>query len=207
MHDDALTKEASRLLPSFVRLKSFYLVGGTALALQIGHRLSVDFDFFSREDLPERLLQNVRRVFREAQVEATLRTAEQVNCLINNIKTTFFSYPYDVVLPFIEYKNVPIISIKELAAMKAFAIGKRLSYKDYVDWYFLLQERHINLEETIAIAEKKYGGDFNDRLFLEQLASLSDIRTSDIDFLRDEVDRGTMEKFFKKTIQAFTFKK
>ena len=49
MHEEALTKEAARLFPRFDRFKGFYLAGGTALALQIGHRISVDLDFFSFE--------------------------------------------------------------------------------------------------------------------------------------------------------------
>ena len=73
--------------------------------------------------------------------------------------------------------------------MKAFAVGKRLAYKDYVDWYFLLKEKYVELEDVIPFCQKKFGNDFNDRLFLGQLASLEDIPTQKIDFLRDAVDR------------------
>ena len=57
MHDNALTTKAAQLFPQLGRFESFYLVGGTALALQIGHRLSIDFDLFSEKALPQNLLQ------------------------------------------------------------------------------------------------------------------------------------------------------
>ena len=205
MHDNALTKEAALLFPLLSKFKPFYLVGGTALALQIGHRVSLDFDLFSYDDLPEGLLQKIKRMFPDSKREVTLRTQEQINILIDGIKTTFFQYPYKPVLPFVEYKTVPLASVQEIAAMKAFAIGKRLSYKDYIDWYFLLREGHINLKEIITIANEKYGGDFNDRLFLEQLASLSDIQTAEIDFLRDPIERRTLEDFLNQTVRDFEF--
>ena len=91
----------------------------------------------------------------------------------------------------------------EIAAMKAFAIGKRIAYKDYVDWYFLLSEGHVNIRQVIALARKKYGNDFNDRLFLGQLASLGDVPTQRINFLKDEVRRETIEKFLKKTVKEY----
>lgn len=203
MHDEALTKEAAPLLPKFARFKQFYLVGGTALALQLGHRLSVDFDFFSHEPLSPRLLEQVRRVFVSEKRVVTYRSPEQLNVGINGVKTTFFFFNYPVIEPFVAYKGAPLASVQEIAAMKAFAIGKRLSYKDYIDWYFLLKERRVTLSEVIALAEKKFGGDFNDRLFLGQLVSLSDTPTQKIDFLRDPVSRETVEQFLIKTVKEF----
>lgn len=59
MHEQALTKQTSALLPYFAKFEGFYLVGGTALALQIGHRISHDFDFFTSKDLPPSLLRHL----------------------------------------------------------------------------------------------------------------------------------------------------
>lgn len=205
MHDNALTAEAARIFPLLQKFEGFYLVGGTALALQIGHRISVDFDLFSFEELSEGLLQKIKRVFPDEKREVTLRTPEQINVLINGIKITFLYYPYKTVLPLVKYHEISLASVQEIAAMKAFAIGKRLSYKDYVDWYFLLHEKLVTLQEIIVIANKKYGGDFNDRLFLEQLASFSDVQTVEIDFLRDPVDRKSIEDFLVQTIRDFKF--
>ena len=203
MHDDALTKDGARLFPLLSKFEGFYLVGGTALALQIGHRLSVDFDMFSASPLAGRLLERVKKVFVSASISVTYRAPDQLSLTINGIKATFFHYPYPTVNPLVEYRGVALASIDEIAAMKAFAIGKRLAYKDYVDWYFLLKEKHVSLAEVIAIAEKKYGGDFNDRLFLGQLVSLDDIPTQKIEFLRGPVDRETIIQFITQEVRNF----
>lgn len=201
MHDKALTKQAVSLFSKLGRLRSFYLVGGTALALHIGHRVSVDFDLFSEEPLPQGLLQKIKGIFSGTSIEVTYRNTDQINVLLGGVKTTFFNYPYPVIESLITYQGVSIASIAEIAAMKAFAIGKRLSYKDYVDWYFLLSQRHITLPAIIQLAQRKFGSDFNDRLFLGQLASLADIPDQKIDFLAETVDRNTIEATLKTHIQ------
>lgn len=202
---EALTREALALFPKFGRFKTFYLAGGTALALQIGHRISVDFDFFSEKELPPNLLQKTRKTFPNTSIKVTYSVPEQLNLLLDGIRTTFLHYPYPVVVPLHNHEGVPVASVLELAAMKAFSIGKRLSYKDYVDWYFLLLKKHVKLQKVIEIARKKFNGDFNARLFLGQLASITDVPTLKIDFLRDVVDRKTIERFLKKTVRDFEF--
>lgn len=204
MHEEALTKEATKLFPHFDRFEGFYLAGGTALALQIGHRISIDLDFFSAEPLPAHLLQHVKRAFSEHQTYVTYKSPEQLNIVINEVKVTFLQFPYPVIEPLLTYKSIPMASVPEIAAMKAFAIGKRITYKDYVDWYFLLHENHVGLQEVIALAKQKFGGDFNDRLFLGQLVSLEDVPIQKIDFLREAPDKNTIEKFLKQTVKDFT---
>lgn len=134
----------------------------------------------------------------------TYRAPEQLNLLIDGIKFTFFYFPYPLVTPFVRYKKIPLASTQELAAMKAFAIGKRLAYKDYVDWYFLLKEKHIGLSSIIRLAKQKFNGDFNDRLFLGQLVSLEDVTTQTIDFLRRSVSRKEIQKFLEQVVGRYT---
>lgn len=203
IHAEALTSKAAALFAHFSRFKKFYLVGGTGLALQIGHRISVDFDFFTSEELPNNLLERVKRLFPAVSTSVTYRAPEQLNILIDDVKTTFFYYPYPVLKPFVAYQGNSIASVLEIAAMKAFAIGKRLSYKDYVDWYFLLKEKHVGLGGVIAFAKKKFGGDFNDRLFLGQLVSLEDIPTQKIDFLRNPVGSAAIKKLLTSEVRKF----
>ena len=203
MHEEALIKQAAILFPSFAKFKGFYLVGGTALALQIGHRLSVDFDLFSSVELSSSLLKRVKRVFPSSSISVTYRVPEQLNLLIDSIQTTFFHYEYPIIDSFVTYQGVSLASIQEIAAMKAFAVGKRLAYKDYVDWYFLLKDEYVKLDEVIAFCQKKFTNDFSDRLFLGQLVSMEDIPTQKINFLRDPVDRATLQNFLEETVRNF----
>ena len=203
MHEEALTREAASFLPVFSRFKEFYLVGGTALALQIGHRISVDFDFFSEEELPHGLLQRIKQAFANTSLVVTYQAPEQLNVVLGNVQTTFLYYPYPVLDSLLEFKSVHVATMREIAAMKAYAIGRRLSYKDYVDWYFMLKGNHIQLSDVLTIAQKKFGGDFSDRLFLGQLVSAEDVPEQKIDFLRDAPNRETIEKFLIETVRAF----
>lgn len=204
MHAEALTRDAAALFPKLSRFESFYLVGGTALALQIGHRISVDFDLFSEKNfLQPNLLQRVRRAYPDALIKITYRAPGQLNILLDAVRATFFYFPYPVLEPLREYQDVPMATVAEIAAMKAFSIGKRLSYKDYIDWYFLLSEKHVRLGEVVAMADKKFAGEFNTRLFLGQLVSITDVPTLEIDFLRDPVDRETVQKFLEQTVRDF----
>lgn len=205
MHDEVLTQSAAALLPTLVSFKDFYLVGGTALALQVGHRRSVDFDLFSEKPLSEGLLAKVKRAYTPGAVAVTYSSPEQLNVLINNVKATFLFFPYAVIDTLVLYRGLKLASVREIAAMKAFAIGKRLSFKDYVDWYFMLKEKRVTLPDIIALAQKKFGGDFNDRLFLGQLVSLSDVPSQTIDFLRDAVDKTELERFLESEVKTFAF--
>src|SRR3989344_2970752 len=203
MHEEAVTKASAFLLSSFGRFPDFYLVGGTALALQIGHRLSIYFDFFSYKSLPEDLLKKIKRVFEGRQLSVTYSAPEQLNLIVDGVKVTFFNYPYQHIYPLVPYKEIKLASILEIALMKALSIGKRLSYKDYVDWYFILTGEHISLQEVIIGAKKKFVADFNDRLFLGQLVSMEDIPSQKIDFLRNQISREVVEEFLKTTVGNF----
>jgi len=206
MHEEALTKESAALLSSFGRFDNFYLAGGTALALQIGHRLSVDFDFFSFEPLPEGLLPKIKQVFKGRQLSVTYSAPEQLNLIIDGVKVTFFNYPYKTIYPFASYREIKLANILEIALMKSFSIGKRLSFKDYIDWYFMLADKRVSLLEVIEGAKRKFGADFNDRLFLGQLVSMEDIPFQKIDFLKDQVSKETVEQTLKLAVKEFAEK-
>lgn len=102
----------------------------------------------------------------------------------------------------IELDGIPTAGIKDIAAMKAYTIGKRTSLKDYVDVYALLQQKHIGLLDMIELALAKYKSEFNDRLFLEQLISLEDVGDDAIQFLKEPVNREQMQAFFEGQVKS-----
>jgi hypothetical protein len=203
MHEEVFTPNARKLFPLLAQFKGFYLVGGTALALQIGHRVSVDFDMFTERSLHGNLYQKIKRTFATYPIQVTYRSSGQINLIVADVKCTFFSYQYPVCDPYVMFKKVPLASVYEIAAMKALAVGGRLAYKDYVDWYFLLNGRHVDLQVVIEHAKKKFGGDFSDRLFLGQLVSFDDVPTQHIDFFKKNIPRKTIETFIGKKVKRF----
>lgn len=185
------------LLSSF---SGFYLAGGTALALQIGHRRSVDFDLFSGNKIPSNLIKKVEQIFTRWKVRILVNNSDELTVLVDDIKITFLFYPFPVLEKLIEFKGIKLLPAKEIAVTKAYTIGRRGSFKDYIDIYFILKEKIIILEEIIKMAEKKYGDDFNARLFLEQLIYLEDIQDTEIIFLNQSVTTESLITFFSKQV-------
>ena len=201
MHHEVLSEPAAALFPSLSRFAGFYLAGGTALALQIGHRVSVDFDLFSDDEIDRALLQRVRRVFTDAEISPLVNNADELTMLVNGVKVSFLRYPFPAREPLVVYEGVRLLSVPEIAATKAYTIGRRGAYKDYVDLYFIIAENYATLPEIIASAEEKFGFDFNSRLFLEQLVYVADLDDAEIQFLKPLVTPRELVAFFEERIR------
>ncbi len=201
MKKEALTEKGKELFPYFKKFKKFYLAGGTGLALQIGHRISVDFDFFTNDFISDSFLKKIEKEFSGKKISISVNNPEELTIFVNRVKVTFLRYPFPLVDELIEYEGVKIMKVKEIAATKAYTIGRRGSYKDYIDLYFCIKERFTNLSEIITIAEKKYGQQFNSRLFLEQLIYLKDIKDIKILFLKKKLRKNALSSFFEKEIK------
>ncbi|MEA1963869.1 MAG: nucleotidyl transferase AbiEii/AbiGii toxin family protein [Candidatus Aerophobetes bacterium] len=155
----------------FLKNHHFYLAGGTALALELGHRVSLDFDFYTEEELdPETLLQNFQKHFKNVQL---IRRAENTLILsIDNVEVSLFSYPYPLISPLIKTPEVNLASMEDICAMKIVAIIQRGTKRDFIDIYFLLKE--FGLERIFTLAQKKYRGLFNKYLALQALTYFVD---------------------------------
>jgi len=197
---EALKSDQKKIFEKLKNFTEFYLVGGTALALQVGHRKSVDFDLFSAEDIPSKLLDKVKIIFKDFNIKVVINHSEQLSIRINNAKIDFVKYDFPLVLDFIHFNGVKLLSAPEIAAMKAYALNRRGVLKDYVDLYFILKDKLSTLEEIKEIAEKKYKDEFNFRMFLEQLVYLKDIKDDEIIFLKKPVGKREIEIFFQKKI-------
>lgn len=177
MHQEVLTKEQQELLPLIKSFSlEFGLVGGTAVALQIGHRESIDFDLFKQGQFDILAIgKKITTMFPIEQVR--VENPDEYTIKVNNVQMTFYNYPftieYDVELDSI----VSMPNILTLAAMKAFALGKRAKWKDYVDLYFILQSH--SLREIVNQAQSIFKNEFNEKLFREQLSYFQDIDHSE----------------------------
>lgn len=179
MHPNILTKTQERLLPLIKQFSSsFYLVGGTALALQMGHRQSIDFDLFTDTVFDSLNIRNIIKKYNHTINRILIETKTEFTIFVNNIKMTFYVYPYSIKCQ-TNFENViSLPNVLTIAAMKAFALGKRAKWKDYVDLYFILQ--HHSLKEIVNIARKYYStGEFDEKLFREQLSYFKDLDYSE----------------------------
>ena len=201
MHLEAIKLERRKIFSRLKNFPDFYLAGGTALALQIGHRISIDFDLFSKDDIPATLLGKIERIFKEYKIKIVVNHSEQLSVIAGKVKLDFVKYPFPLILKTVEFKNVKIASILEIAAMKAYTLNQRGTLKDYVDLYFILKSKRATLKDIKKIAERKYKDEFNFRLFLEQLLYLEDIKIEKIEFLNRKVKKNEIKKFFEEKIK------
>ena len=200
-HLDALTDKGKTIFPRLSYFSDFYLAGGTALALQIGHRVSVDFDFFHEDKIKRTLLPSVEKVFDQSKRHVLVNNANELTILVDEVKITFLSYPFPVILPKTHIGEIVALSVAEIGATKAYTIGRRGMFKDYVDVYAILHGGHATLQELIMIAEKKYGNAFDARLFLEQLSYFDDLEESPIVFLGETLSMAEIASFFSAEIK------
>ncbi|MGC9352689.1 MAG: nucleotidyl transferase AbiEii/AbiGii toxin family protein [Mariniphaga sp.] len=183
MHNEILSPEQIELLPLVKQFKrEFYLVGGTAIALHIGHRRSVDFDLFKNKNIrPKSILTKIADSGFSFNV--TRRVSEQMNVTISTVKFTFYEYPFPV-QPTVNFDDIiRMPSLIDLAAMKAYAFGRRAKWKDYVDMYFLLRN-HFSVEQISKRAVEIFDQLFSSKLFRAQLSYFKDIDYSEpVEFL------------------------
>lgn len=205
MHLTTITPKAKKLLPKFKAFPQFYLVGGTALALQLGHRVSVDFDWFTEKSLPRNLPAQIKKIFGQAAENPEVKNINELTLNIGGIKTTFFRYPFQISARPVKWLGLRLASVSDIALMKAYVFGQRLAFKDYVDLYFILKRKEVSLTWLVDNCKKIYGGNFNARLFLEQVLHPEDIAESKIKFTDKSVavKRTEIQKFFETEISAF----
>lgn len=134
--------------------QKFYLAGGTALALQLGHRLSVDLDFFSpTEDISMSI-----GVLQESLAAFSPQVADtawgNLVLVANGVRIGFYSYGYDLLKPLVPLETIRLASITDIALMKMDALLARASRKDFLDLYVICQQ--IPLRELLDLAPRKY---------------------------------------------------
>ena len=151
---------------------SFYLVGGTALALQLGHRRSLDFDLFSFQQFENQHIRN--RIKKVRPIDQTVvDQRDELTIIVHGVRCTFFCYPYRIPHPLPAVGALTMPDQLTIAAMKAFAIGRRAKWKDYVDLYFIFQ--HYALADVVGRATELFGHEVDEKIFREQLAYHKDI--------------------------------
>lgn len=200
MHPEILTQNQKELLPLVGKFRrNFGLVGGTAIALQIGHRQSVDFDMFSfkefrNENIRKKISKggwSIGKIYKDED--------EQFTFFVNEVQFTFFHYPFEIEFSkeFEDILKMP--DLLTLAAMKAYALGRRAKWKDYIDLYFIFEKYH-SVGGVIKRANEIFKGEFNERVFREALSYFDDVSyDEEVEFLPGfEV---SMEEVKKKLIE------
>jgi hypothetical protein len=169
---DTITTQTLELLIKLQKVEEFSnlrLVGGTALAMQIGHRQSVDIDLFGQLGCDEySLAHNLNSIGKVIQ----LKKSKNINIFsIDNIKVDIVNYPYPWIVPAIIDSSILLADKIDIAAMKLSAITGRGTKKDFIDLFFLFN--YFTLPEMLQFYKQKYA-DGSEFLVLRSLSYFDD---------------------------------
>lgn len=194
MHREIFIPEQIELLPIVQNfIDDFGLVGGTAAALQIGHRRSIDFDLFSLKEFSNESISQILHASEFRDYQELVNRPGEYTIKINDVKVTFYYYRFSIDFPNRFESSLKMVDLPTLAAMKIHAFGQRAKWKDYIDLYYILKNHHT-MAEISASALKLLGNEFNEKLFRLRLAYFYDVRYDEpIEFLPGfEVSRKTV---------------
>ena len=173
-------------------VNSCVLAGGTAIAMQIGHRISEDFDLF----IPGIISRTTRKKALELMEgidRVPLDDTHQLTILSRTgLKLTVVSHPH-----------IPIYKLVKTDSNKAFTIGQRGKWRDYVDLYFLLKEKIITLDQLLNESKKRFKVEFDPRRFLDQLTFTNDLGDFNIEFIRDGTTPANISQFMAKQVKEY----
>jgi hypothetical protein len=175
MRQEILSQEQIDLLPVIkIFSKNFGLVGGTAIALHVGHRRSIDFDLFSYERFDNNRIKD--KLFKTIKSYNPIvdKLGELTFETKTGVKMTFYNFPYRIDFTESLDKIIKMPDLLTLAAMKAFALGQRAKWKDYVDLYFVIKNFH-SIKEINKKGRELFGGEYSEKLFKIQLSYFNDV--------------------------------
>ena len=164
-------------------LDGYYLSGGTGLALHLGHRISVDLDLFSRTPrttlAATAIIEECQASFGVAHVQIVLRQADQLGLHLNGVQVTFLAWPFRHKYPLVGIDGVEIADARDIMAQKAYAMGRRVSARDYVDVACALRAGAASLDQMMRDAEEVFIVEgqhvFERGLFLQQIVYTDDL--------------------------------
>ena len=202
LHFETIESSTLDLLRGLMReplLKDTRLVGGTALALQLGHRSSVDLDLFGHFSCDDIQLRTMLASYGRIQVISS--SANVKIFTINDVKVDIVNYDSPWIEDMVVHEELRLASMAEIAAMKIRAIIGRGTRKDFVDIYFLLQQ--FTIFQIMDFYHKKYP-DFNDFIAVKSLTFFDDAEQVPMPMMHDETSWETMKEQIKKSVKQLT---
>lgn len=204
LYTDRLNSEQLQVFKQLKKFRrSFVLAGGTAIMLQLNHRLSQDFDCFSQRSLSPYFSAKLTEIFGK-EIKVIFKSEDMISFQTkNNVNISFVYYPYKPLRPAIKTETINLSHLDDLAANKAFTVGRRNTWRDYVDLFWFLNSKTYNMSQLIKLAEKKFKGEFNTKLFLGQLTYYKDVKIVPTVFTKQSFTPEQIQSFLQQTVRTY----
>ena len=192
-------KENLALLGKSGILTDAYLAGGTALALQLGHRVSVDFDFFTpKQFVPRSFVAALSKVglFKEDQADKGTVLGR-----FAGVKFSLFNYEYSLIYPPKKYLSLGIADIRDIAAMKIDAVACRGAKRDFIDLYYICKAGH-KLAAMLDLYDKKYGKLASNVVHIQKsLVFFADAEVDEMPRMLKETKWKEVKSYFEREVR------
>ncbi len=165
--------------------RRFVLVGGTALTLQLGHRVSRDLDLFTAVPSTHLQVRQITGAIRRAGLVGRAETveADQVILEVDGVPVTFLAYPFRFLCEPLRESGLAVAHPRDIAIMKAHAMGRCATARDYIDLAYLLDKGVVDMAAIVegakAVLRVGEAVEFSERLFLQQLVFTADLKDKD----------------------------
>lgn len=181
----------------------FYLAGGTGLALQLGHRISNDFDFFANQEFDSRMLaQKLKKMC--VSWEENLITENTVVVIMDKVRVSFFYYDVKLSYALISFKEIPVADWRDIIAEKFKVISQRGSKKDFYDIYEIFVSKKLSIEQAVEIFKNRFvSTGINYYHVLKSLAYFEDAESDPAPKTFRKVEWKQVKKFFTLNIKEF----
>lgn len=157
MHPEGLAKQTASALAKLANLpgiNQFYLAGGTACALYLGHRFSHDLDFFTGKTFNHLSLAN--NLSKLGYYQSNILEQETILGHLDKVKISFFRYRYPLIGKTSHYNGIVVANLRDITAMKLEAIASRGKKRDFIDLYCIFTKANYTLEQAVGWFQKKY---------------------------------------------------
>jgi len=184
---------------SFVR--NYYLAGGTALSLHFGHRFSKDLDFFSQTSATSGLIR--LELLKLGNLEIFQNDEGAFSGTLNDVKLSFFIYPYRLLEPALNFREIKVAGVPDIACMKIDAISSRGTKRDFIDLYFICQQ-FKPIEDLLQLYSKKYReAKFNGLHILKSLVYFADAENDVMPEMIKKISWEEVKEYFRKEAKQF----
>jgi len=198
------TKDNLEILTREGILKSFYLAGGTGVALQLKHRVSIDLDFFTKKDIDTKTLIQKIKTWGEISIER--ETENTLIATFNGTRVSFLKYDYPLLFDLKQIKEIKVADLRDIGCMKIDAISSRGMKRDFIDLFFICKEV-ISLKNLLSLFKRKYKSvNYNLMHILKSLTYFEDAENNPMPKMIVPVSWQEIKNFFKKEIKKINDK-
>jgi len=205
LFSETISPDTSRLIEKIKNrpwLRPYYLAGGTALALHLGHRTSIDLDFFTESEVEEMTIVDHLRMAGNLRLDQMGKGTIVGN--LDDVRISFFKYPYRLLDSLIEWNGLNLASVHDIALMKMVAIFQRGSIKDFIDLFFIVRE-FKPIDALIPELSIKYVGvQFNINHILRSVCYFEDAENEPMPNMIAACDWQEVKEYFVNEVKRLS---